>query len=93
MSEQVEIAILKTRMDEMDKNMNKRFDRLEDTLANFIEKADSKFSAKWVENAVKYVVVTIIGLVIVAGFKLLIDKPVTAYTPAVSSNISSSNVK
>lgn len=72
--QQVEIAILKTRMDEMEKNMNQRFDRLEQTMANFIDKADSKFSAKWVENAVKYVVITVAGLIVAAVVKLVLIK-------------------
>lgn len=67
----VQIAILKTRMDEFEKKMDERFDRLEGTITAFIDNSERKFSAKWVEDAVKYVVVTIIGLVIAAVAKLI----------------------
>lgn len=71
-NELIEIAILKTRMDEMEKNINKRFDNLEETIKLFIDNSERKFSAKWVEDAVKYVTVTIVGIVIVAILKLVV---------------------
>lgn len=70
---EVQIAVLQTRMDEMEKNIGTRFDHLERTLTTFIENSENKFSAKWVENAIKWIAVTVFGFVILYILKTVFN--------------------
>lgn len=70
-SENTQTAVLSTemkfmnkRMDSFENNTNERFDKLEDTIKDFIEAADKKYANKTVEKIVYWMVGAILLAVI-----------------------------
>jgi hypothetical protein len=74
-----EITTLKVSMGKMETKIDDIKSDVGDikkTLADYIEKAETKYAAKWVEKAIVWVTITVLGVVIVAIVGTVIQRPV-----------------
>jgi hypothetical protein len=67
---ETKVAVIQNQMD----NIETKVDELKDMLTKFIETSDGKFASKWVEDALKWVLYTVAGILVVALLALVIKQ-------------------
>lgn len=63
------------RVEEKTDNITRLITDLNSKLDNFIESAPDRYSAKWVERGLTWVITIVIGAVLMALIALVINKP------------------
>jgi len=66
-----QITDIKENVNKLDKKIDDRFDKIENSLKSYFEDADKRFAAKWVEKMLYLVVTAIIGYTIESLYHLI----------------------
>jgi hypothetical protein len=70
MNDRERLIKLETQME----NIETKVDELKDMLTKFIETSDGKFASKWVEDALKWVLYTVAGILVVSLLALVVKQ-------------------